>query len=72
MSEGAGAASLAAVMENKDRFEGRKTGLNVSGGNIHSRLLSSILIRGLVREGRVVRLRVEITDSRGCCQRSRA
>jgi len=72
VSEGAGAASLAAVMENKDRFEGRKTGLIVSGGNIGSRLLSSILMRGLVREGRVVRLRVEITDSRGFCQRSRA
>ena len=65
VSEGAGAASLAAVMENKDRFEGRKTGLIVSGGNIDSRLMSSILMRGLVREGRMVRLRVEITDSPG-------
>ena len=65
MSEGAGAASLAAVMENKDRFEGRKTGLIVSGGNIDSRLMSSILMRGLVREGRMVRLRVEITDFPG-------
>ena len=65
VTEGAGAASLAAVMENKDRFEGRKTGLIVSGGNIDSRLLSSILMRGLAREGRMVRLRVEITDSPG-------
>ena len=65
VSEGAGAASLAAVMENKDRFAGRKTGLIVSGGNIDSRLMSSILMRGLVREGRMVRLRVEITDSPG-------
>jgi threonine dehydratase len=65
VSEGAGAASLAVVMENKDRFEGQKTGLIVSGGNIGSRLLSSILMRGLVLEGRVVWLRVEITDSPG-------
>lgn len=63
--EGAGAASLAAVLENPERFQGRKVGLVVSGGNIDSRLLSSILMRGLVREGRMVRLRVEITDAPG-------
>ena len=49
MSEGAGAASLAAVMENKDRFEGRKTGLIVSGGNIvevyHQRLFYDVPVK---------------------------
>lgn len=63
--EGAGAASLAAVTENPDRFRGKKVGLVVSGGNIDSRLLSSILMRGLMREGRIVRLRVEISDAPG-------
>ena len=63
--EGAGAASLAALLQNKDRFADRKVGLIVSGGNIDSRLLSSILVRGLAREGRVVRLRVSIADEPG-------
>lgn len=63
--EGAGAASLAAVLGNRERFQGCKVGLVVSGGNIDSRLLSSVLMRGLVREGRMVRLRVEITDVPG-------
>ena len=65
VTEGSGAASLAAVLENRDRFAGKKVGLVVSGGNIDSRLLSTILMRGLVREGRMVRLRVEITDAPG-------
>jgi threonine dehydratase len=63
--EGAGAAPLAALLQNKERFAGRKVGLIVSGGNIDSRLLSSILVRGLAREGRVVRLRVSIADEPG-------
>ncbi|MBI2978343.1 MAG: threonine ammonia-lyase [Rhodospirillales bacterium] len=65
VAEGAGAASLAAVMANRKRFGGRKVGLVVSGGNIDSRLLASVLMRGLVRGGRLVRLRVEITDNPG-------
>ncbi len=63
--EGAGAATLAALLGNKERFKGRRVGLVVSGGNIDSRLLSSILMRGLVREGRLVRLRIGITDAPG-------
>ena len=63
--EGAGSASLAALVENRERFAGRKVGLVVSGGNIDSKLLSFILMRGLVREGRLVRLRIEITDTPG-------
>ena len=63
--EGAGAAGLAAVLDNPERFKGMTTGIIVTGGNIDSRILSSILMRGLVREGRLVRLRIHITDAPG-------
>ena len=63
--EGAGAAALAAVLQNRDRFAGRTVGVVVSGGNIDSRVLSAILMRGLVREGRLVRLRIDIQDQPG-------
>ncbi len=65
LAEGAGAAPLAALTENRDRFAGRKVGLIVCGGNIDARLLASVLMRGLVRTGRIVRLRVTITDRPG-------
>ncbi len=63
--EGAGAASLAALLAAPDRYAGRRVGLVVSGGNMDARLLSSILMRGLVRAGRLARLRVEISDVPG-------
>jgi threonine dehydratase len=63
--EGAGAASLAALFTAPERFAGRKVALVLCGGNIDSRLLASILMRGLVRSGKLVRLRVEISDSPG-------
>jgi len=63
--EGAGAAALAAVLQNRDRFAGRTVGVVVSGGNIDSRVLSAILMRGLVRDGRLVRLRIDIQDQPG-------
>ncbi|MBL4693055.1 MAG: threonine ammonia-lyase [Magnetovibrio sp.] len=65
ISEGAGAASLAGLMKNKDRFKGKSVGLIVSGGNIDSRMLSSILMRGLAREGRLASLRINIPDTPG-------
>ena len=65
LAEGAGAAPLAALMENRERFAGRKVGLVVCGGNIDARLLASVLMRGLVRTGRIVRLRVTISDRPG-------
>lgn len=65
VAEGAGAAPLAAVLENRERFSGKRVGLVISGGNIDSRLLASILMRGLIREGRIVRLRVETRDIPG-------
>jgi threonine dehydratase len=63
--EGAGAAPLAALIENRERFVGRKVGLVVSGGNIDPMVLSSILVRGLSRDGRLVQFRVQITDRPG-------
>ncbi|MCR4377373.1 MAG: threonine ammonia-lyase [Rhodospirillales bacterium] len=65
IAEGAGAAPLAALMRNKDRFKGKSVGLVVSGGNIDSRMLSSILMRGLAREGRLASLRINIPDMPG-------
>ncbi len=65
VAEGAGAAALAAVLQEKARFTGRNVGIVVSGGNIDSRVLSAILMRGLVREGRLVRLRIDIQDQPG-------
>ena len=65
VAEGAGAASLAALLAHPERFAGRRTGLILSGGNIDSRLLASVIMRGLVREGRLVSLRIEISDSPG-------
>lgn len=67
--EGAGAAGLAAVMSDKKRFKGKRVGIVLSGGNIDSRLLSSILMRGLVRNGRLVRIRVDISDAPGLLAR---
>ncbi len=63
--EGAGAAPLAALLTQPERFHGRRVGLIVSGGNIDARLLASILQRALVRGGRLVRLRIGINDIPG-------
>lgn len=65
VAEGAGAAGLAAVMSEPARFAGRRVGIVVSGGNIDARILSQVLVRGLVREGRVVRLRIGLADVPG-------
>jgi threonine dehydratase len=67
--EGAGAAALAALLVHPERFRGRRVGLVLCGGNIDARLLSSILMRGLVRAGRLVRLRIEISDIPGALAR---
>ncbi len=62
IAEGAGAAPLAALLANREKFQGRTVGLVVSGGNIDSRMLSSILMRGLAREGKLVSLRIKLPD----------
>lgn len=63
--EGAGAAALAALVRMKDRLRGRRVGLVLSGGNLDLFSLSSIIQRGLVRGGQIIRLRVETRDVPG-------
>ncbi|MGD8709591.1 MAG: threonine ammonia-lyase [Ectothiorhodospiraceae bacterium] len=65
VAEGAGAAGLAAVLDNPERFRGRRVGLILCGGNIDLLPLSSAIQRGLVRSGRVVRIRIGIPDVPG-------
>jgi threonine dehydratase len=65
VTEGAGAAGLAAVLANEERFKGRTLGIVLSGGNIDTRLLSSVLTRQLAREGRLSQLRFDISDRPG-------
>jgi threonine dehydratase len=65
VAEGAGAAGLAALLQHPARFAGKRVGIPVSGGNIDSRVLASVLMRGLVRDGRLVRLRVTMPDVSG-------
>jgi len=67
--EGAGAAAYAAVVENKERFTGRKVGIVLSGGNIDMRLLSNVILRELSREGRILSLEVMIEDRPGLLAR---
>jgi threonine dehydratase len=63
--EGAGAAGLAAVMANPPRFSGRNVGLVLTGGNIDTRLIASVLTRELAREGRLTRLTIDLVDRPG-------
>jgi threonine dehydratase len=69
VAEGAGAAGLAALLEHPARFAGKRVGIPLCGGNIDSRLLSGVLMRGLMRDGRLVRLRVTIHDVAGSLAR---
>ena len=69
VSEGAGAAGVAAVFADPERYAGRRVGVVICGGNIDARMMSSILLRGLIRDGRLVRLRVEIVDVPGALAR---
>jgi threonine dehydratase len=63
--EGAGAAGLAGLMSNRPRFAGRRVGLILSGGNIDPLTLADIIERGMVRAGRLTRLRVQLRDLPG-------
>jgi threonine dehydratase len=69
VAEGAGAAGLAALLRHPDRFRGRRVGVVLCGGNIDPRVLSDIIERGLVRSGRLARLRVEMRDLPGALAR---
>jgi threonine dehydratase len=63
--EGAGAAAFAAIVSNPDLFKGKKVGVVLSGGNIDMRLLSNVILREMMREGRILQLVVEIEDQPG-------
>src|SRR6202047_713546 len=65
VTEGAGAAGLAAILADEKRFKGRTLGLVLSGGNIDTRLLSGVLTRQLAREGRLSKLKFDIVDRPG-------
>ncbi len=67
--EGAGAAGLAALLRHPERFRGKRVGLVLSGGNIDPLLLAAIIERGMVRAGRLVRLRVSARDVPGMLAR---
>ena len=65
LAEGAGAAALAAVVQSKSDLRHRRTVVLVSGGNIDVTLLSKIIERGLVKDGRLLRLRIYLQDRPG-------
>lgn len=63
--EGAGAAGLAAVLKHRARFAGRRVGLVLCGGNIEPLILAEIIERGMVKSGRLARLRFDVHDVPG-------
>jgi len=65
MAEGAAGAGLAALLTSPDRFRNRRVGLIVTGGNIDPRILSSIMVRELAREEKIVGIRLIIPDRPG-------
>ncbi|MGD0800539.1 MAG: threonine ammonia-lyase [Terracidiphilus sp.] len=65
LAEGAGAAALAAVLQSKTNLRPRRTVVLVSGGNIDVTLLAKIIERGLVKDGRLLRIRVNLQDRPG-------
>ena len=65
IAEGAGAAGIAAIYAHPQLFKGLKVGVVICGGNIDPRLLSSILNRNMAIDGRIARLRIDISDEPG-------
>ena len=63
--EGAGGVGLAALMKHRERFAGRQVGLVLCGGNIEPLVLAEIIQRGMVKSGRLARLRLDIRDVPG-------
>jgi threonine dehydratase len=68
LAEGAGAAGVAAILHRKSSLEGKKTAAVIGGGNIDVSLLSRIIERGLVKDGRLVRVRIPLPDHPGALQ----
>jgi threonine dehydratase len=65
VAEGAGATGLAALLAFPERFRGKKVGVAITGGNIDARILSNVLLRDLLRDGRLLRLHLQIPDRPG-------
>jgi threonine dehydratase len=65
MAEGAGAAGLAAMMAQPERFEGKRVGLVLCGGNIDARILASVMVRELERDDRITSFRITSNDRPG-------
>jgi threonine dehydratase len=65
VAEGAGAAGVAALLAFPERFAGRRVGVPVCGGNIDSRIHANVMLRNLLRDGRLTRLILEIPDRPG-------
>jgi threonine dehydratase len=65
LAEGAGAAGLAAMLKQPERYRGRKVGLLLTGGNIDARLLAAIMVRELEREQRIAAFRLTASDRPG-------
>jgi threonine dehydratase len=65
VAEGAGATGLAALLTHPRRLKGRKVGMVLTGGNIDTRLLATVLLRDLARSGRMARLRIQLQDRPG-------
>jgi threonine dehydratase len=65
VAEGAGAAGIAALIAFPERFAGRKVGVPICGGNIDARILANVMLRNLLRDGRLLRLVLEIPDRPG-------
>jgi len=69
LTEGAGAVGAAAVLNDKIPMRGKNVGVLISGGNIDVTLLSRIIERGLVKDGRLLRIRIHLPDHAGALQR---
>ena len=65
VAEGAGAAGVAALLAYAERFRDRRVGVAITGGNIDARILSNVLLRNLLRDGRLLRLHLQIPDRPG-------
>jgi threonine dehydratase len=65
VAEGAGAAGIAALLAHPERFRGKRVGVAITGGNIDARILSNVLLRDLLRDGRLLRLHLQIPDRPG-------
>jgi threonine dehydratase len=65
VAEGAGATGVAALLAYPERFRGKRVGVAITGGNIDARILSNVLLRDLLRDGRLLRLHLQIPDRPG-------